>query len=255
VKLHARWSAQALDLPSHATFRCLLDLGGGDLAAGSDYGLALRRGGAWSPFPFPAGARREARRVESLALHEGALHVVSARNHYAWPFAGVARGAGFPRDAYKADIELRAVFAHPDGRLLRAWRTHLEGAGGPGDLISFATDGEQVYAGSLDGRLVVVDGPEIRRFDGPVRYLAWSDGALHVAAAGGLHTWRSGAWSEQSGEPYALHEHEGALYALRGGALWRDGLRLAIPFVRPWSLGSAGVHLAVGEVGGLSMLR
>lgn len=248
-----RWTSSQLGLPAHATFRCLLELPDGGLAAGSDYGLVLRQRGTWAPFPFPRGARREARRVESLALHEGSLVVVSARNQYVWPFSGTARGTGFPRDAYKADIELRAVFSHPDGRLLRAWRTHLDGGEGPGEIISFATDGERVYGGTLDGRLVQVDGDELRRFEGPVRHLAWH-GGLHVAADGGHHVLEGGTWRTTPGEPYGLHAHRGSLYALRRGALWRDGRRLPIELQRPWALGSAGAELAVGEVGRLTFV-
>ena len=252
MKALRRWTASQLALPAHATFRCLLSLGGDDLAVGSDYGLVLYRDRSWAPFPFPRGARREARRVESLALHDGALVVVSARNQYVWPFSGTARGTGFPRDAYKADVELRAVFAHPDGRLLRGWRTHLEGGEGPGELISFTTDGTRVFGGTLDGRLVQVDGAELRRFEGPVRSLAWP-GGLHVAADGAHHLWRDGAWSSTPGEPYALHAHGGALYSLRRGALWCGGQRLPLELQRPWALGSAGRHLAIGEVGRLTI--
>ncbi len=237
----------------------------GGLAAGTDYGLALWRGGAWTPFPFPAGARREARRVESMAVHDGALYVTTAKTWYRWPFAGEAVGRGFGRDAYGVVVELRAFHAGPGG-LLTAWRDRLEGGAGPGDAICFCDTPLGTFCGTLDGQVWRVDGERLRTWESqgrpdPVRYLAWAHGRLWVSAGGALHTWDGERWEQREGEPYALHTGpDGSLWTLRRGRLWvsHDGgwpapVDLAVE--RPWALAAVGDTLWVGCVGRILRTR
>ncbi|MCB9742479.1 MAG: hypothetical protein H6740_07770 [Alphaproteobacteria bacterium] len=262
-----RWSAEAMGLPAPATVRCLLHLAPtGDLALGSDYGMVLWRDGHFLPFPFPDGARRESRRVEAMAVHEGALHVATATSSYTWPFHGQAAGRGRPSDGRGGFDDLRALHSS-GGRLLRGWRTHIEGAEGPPECISFATAwAGRVFAGTLDGRLWELDVGEVRRFERggrprPVRHLAFFDDALWVAAAGQLHRFDGQTWTSREGEPTALHvDLEGTLWALEAGRLWRaerGGWPRAaeLHLGRPWALGSEPGALWIGLKGGAARLE
>ncbi len=256
------WRPAEHGLPDHTTYRCLLPLPGGGLAAGTDYGLVLWREQRWQAFPYPRGARRESRRVESLALDGGALVVVTQKNWYRWPFSGEARGRSFRRDAYGVVIELRAVHATGDG-LLEAWADGLRGGDGPRDVIRFATTPEGVFAGTLDGRLHHVDHGELRRFESegrpaPVRHLAWAHERLWVACGGALHTWDGARWTVRPSEPYGLHvDRDGRLWTLRDGRLHRsvDGAwpePVELELVRPWTVTSTETgDLWVGCVGSL----
>ncbi len=267
-----RWTAEELGLPRPATVRCLLSLSSGELALGSDYGMVLLRQGHFLPFPFPAGARREMRRVESLAEHEGVLHVATARGSFAWPFQGEAAGRGLPRDGQDGFDDLRALHAAPWG-LLRGWRTHLEGAEGPPECIAFASLGSRVFAGTLDGRVVELfyRGPslELGRFERegrgrPVRYLAGQHEQLWAACDGQHLRWDGATWrrDERAGgavEPYGYAVEPGRLWALARGGLWlSDGGWLepvVVDLIRPWALVVHGGDLFVGCKGGLVRLR
>ncbi len=235
------------------------------LAAGTDYGLVLFQQDQWTAFPYPQGARREGRRVESMALHQDTLYVATQKNWYRWPFEGEAIGRGFERDAYRVVIELRAFHAGEQG-LLTAWRDRLEGGEGPGDLICFVTTPLGVFGGTLDGLLWHVNQGRVRRFERegeaePVRYLAWAHDRLWVAAAGALHTWDGETWDHRQGEPYALHTGpDGTLWTLREGGLHasREGdwpRPVDLPLVRPWALAAVGEHLWIGCVGRLVRAR
>lgn len=259
MKLEKSWSCEELGLPGHATVRCLLVLPTGDLAVGSDYDMVLWRSGSFLPFPFPEGARRESRRVEAMAVFDGALHVATQRSVYVWPFRGVAAGRGHPSDGREGFDELRALHATPE-RLLFGWRTHLEGAEGPADTISFATAWSgRVFAGSADGTLAELDRGPLRRFERggrpqPVRQLAFFDDQLWVGAAGGLHRWDEHTWREEPDEPTAFQPVDGRLYLLRAGALWVADptlRRLPLTLRWPWTLGSTPGRLWVGCRGGL----
>jgi hypothetical protein len=269
LEVLGRWPAAALGLPEHATFRCLLPLPGGGMALGSDYGMALWRGGAFEPFPFPEGARRESRRVESMAVYGGVLYLASAKNWYTWPFEGEAAGRGLPRDEHGVVDDLRC-FHVSGGRLITAWRTRMEGADGPPDAICFTESPAGTWAGTIDGGLYRLD-PEgatlVRRFsdaDGkpwPVRYLAWTRGGLWVAAGRALHRLEGDTWTSREGEPYALlAAADDRLWTLRAGALWVDDgrwtRRVEAGLTRPWSLGQdAGGALWIGELGRVSRVR
>lgn len=267
MRVLARWSAEELGLPRPATLRCLLSLSSGDLALGSDYGMALLRGEHFLPFPFPAGARREMRRVESMAEHEGELYVATARGEFRWPFQGLAAGRGLPRDGTGGYDDLRAVFAAPWG-LLRGWRTHLEGAEGPGECIAFCKLGQRVFAGTLDGRFVELfaQGPhrELRRFERggkgrPVRYLAGALGRVWLACDGLHYRYDGQGWEQHEVEPYGYASGSGLLYAIARGGLWRSTggwlEPLTVDLVRPWALALHGGELFVGCKGGLVRLR
>lgn len=262
-----RWSSEELGLPRPATPRCLLSLSQGDLAVGSDYGMVLRRGEHFLPFPFPAGARREMRRVESMAEipgeQGGCLHVATARGSFTWPFRGEAAGKGLPRDGEGGFDDLRALHAAPWG-LLRGWRSHLEGAEGPGECIAFASLGERVFAGTLDGRFVELfeSGPqrELRRFTRggkgrPVRYLAAAHGSIWLACDGAHYRWDGELWSQDQVEPYGYASEPGRLWAIARGGLWLSTGGWPSPveaeLVRPWALAVHGGELFVGCKGGL----
>ncbi|MCP4808149.1 MAG: hypothetical protein GY913_31165 [Proteobacteria bacterium] len=259
-----RWTAEELGLPAPATIRCMLRLSNGDLALGSDYGMVLWRDGHMLPFPFPIGARREMRRVEALAEHDGVLHVATMKGRFTWPFRGEAAGKGLPLDGRGGFDDIRSLHARPDG-LLVGWRTHLEGGKGPGDCLCFADFDGGVVAGTMDGRFVQVDGDEIRRFerDGkgrPIRYMAAAFGHVWLAAVEAHHRWDGGRWSSSEVEPYALHTDDaGRLWMLARGGLWvsEDGSwprRLDVALDRPWALGSVPGELWVGRRGGLVRL-
>lgn len=259
MKLERRWSCAELGLPVHATVRCMLALPTGDLAIGSDYDMLLWRNGQLLAFPFPEGARRESRRVESMAVFEGALHVATQRSVYVWPFRGVASGRGHPGDGLEGFDELRALHATKD-RLLYGWRTRLEGGVGPPDTISFATAWQgRVFAGSASGALWEVDVGPIRAFEArgrpqPVRQLAFAHRQLWVGAAGALHRWDGAAWRSEPGEPTAFAAVEDRLYLLKEGGLFvadPEPRRLPHTLSWPWALGSTPGRLWVGCRGGL----
>jgi hypothetical protein len=253
------WTTDALGDEAIATVRCIGALPGGGVALGSDYGLVTWQRERFAAFPWPKGARREARRVEALASTDSTLHVATSQALYTWDYRGEPRSRKHGADAEEGYDDVLALHATGD-RLLVGWRTRLEGGVGPADTLCFASDPNGVvYAGTRHGELHVVDGGgPIRSFvDGkprPVRHLAWSDGALFVAAAGALHRFDGTRWTTHGGEPGALHvDEEGRLWAVHEGGvhLWWAGAlrRVPVTFDRPWSLGSSPGALWVGGVG------
>jgi hypothetical protein len=250
------WSTSEIGDEPIATVRCATALPGGGVALGSDYGLTLQFAGRFHPFPWPEGARREARRVEAMAVHRGELVVATSQAIFQRAPGGPVRVRKHGADDEGGWDEVRALLASAD-RLLVAWRTHLEGAVGPRDTLALAeSPGGVVYAGTASGELHVADGGgPIRRFGGdrarPVRHLAFADGALWAAAAGELHRFDGASWSSRPPEPTALAaDGAGRLWALQEGALHVvDGgwLRpVPVPLERPWSIAAASGAVWVG---------
>lgn len=261
-----RWTAAEIGDEPVATIRCLEPIPGG-LAIGSDYGLTIwREGGQFTPFPWPAGCRREARRVEAMAFEQGAfdggagaLWIGTMQNLLRW-----APGSGeISVGRHGADLEggwddLLSLLAQPGaagrpGRLLAGYRTRLAGGVGPADTLSMAADpAGVVFAGTRGGEIHVVDGGGpirgfvTRKYDGsfkghPVRHLAFAGGQLHAAAGGAWHRFDGCRWTVTAPEPTALYtDHRGRLWAIvEGRVCCFDGDRLAplpLPVTRPWSL-------------------
>lgn len=248
-----RWSTAEIGDAPVATVRCLLPFPGG-VALGSDYGLTLARGEQFRPFPWPEGARREARRVEAMAFHRGQLLVGTQQVLVAWDLRGPATVRRHARDGEDGWDDLRCMLSDGD-RLLVGWRTHLEGGRGPGEVLSLAEAEGVIYAGTLGGELHVVDGGLVRRFADhkgrPVRHLAFADGALWVAAAGQLHRFDGCSWTASGPEPTALAtDPTGRLWAIVEGRLHvgdGSGLReLPLPLERPWALAAVPGALWIG---------
>lgn len=264
MRILQSWSSEQLGQPPHATFRALLPIPGG-VALGSDYGLVLWRDGAFSPFPFPKGARREMRAVTDLALHDGSLWVATERGHFEWPFSGIAAGKGFPQDGTGGFDDLRALHAAP-GRLLMAWRTHLDGGDGPPEGMSFCTAWQdRVFMGTRDGRLHHIDAGPIRTFEHagkgrPVRHLAYACGHVWAAAAAALWRWDGTTWDATPGEPVAMAvDARDRLWTLGQGRLWCSPFGdwpepVAVPLQRPWQLTAVDDTLWVGRRGGVTLL-
>lgn len=266
------FAAAELGEDPRATFRCLAALPKGGVALGSDYGLTIwtPRAG-FTPFPWPAGARRENRRVEALLATDACLYVATQQALFTWDYASEPRARKHPADAEEGWDDLLAMASGPRGPVF-AWRTRLEGGVGPADVLSFAADPNGVlYAGTRGGEIHVVDGGgPIRSFAGekvlregpvgpvgrPVRHLAWADGHLWACAAGALHRFDGARWSAEPGEP-------GALSVDAGGRLWlvRDGgvyvresgalRRVEVPIARPWAILGVPGAIWVGGVGGV----
>lgn len=271
------WTTAAIGDEAVATVRCIAALpahfGPGAVALGSDYGLTLWTRDGFTPFPWPRGARREARRVEALAASDTTLHVGTSQVLTTWDGVGEPRSQRHAADQEDGYDDLLALLA-VDARVLRAYRTRFEGGAAPPDVLCLAADPAGiVYAGTRRGELHVVDGGgPIRTFEEPgaarprpVRHLAWADGALYVAAAGALHRFDGARWTAEPGEPVALATDAGGrLWMVREGALrvrWAGAFRPVPlveeanvrpevrPEVRPWSLGVTGDAVWVGGVG------
>ncbi|MEN9786455.1 MAG: hypothetical protein RLZZ299_1719 [Pseudomonadota bacterium] len=259
----AHWDAADLGQDPTATFRCVHPLPGGGVALGSDHGLVLCRDGRFESFPWPAGARREARRVEALAVHDSVLHVATAQGRWTSDLrTGRVAGQRHPPDDEGGQDELCALLS-VGGRLLEAWRTRLVGGRGPADTLAMAADPHGVvYAGTRQGALHVVDGDSarpVRTFGDsrprPIRHLAWARGALWVAAAGALHRFDGCAWHAIPGEPTGLAvDRRGTLWALHEGGLAQvagaPGAEVLVPvdlaLERPWALAVSGDVLWIG---------
>ncbi len=250
------WSCAEIGETDVATVRCVHALPGGAVALGSDYGLTVWKNGAFTPFPWPPGARREARRVEAMAVFRGHLHVASSQMLYAWDFGTKVTSQRHGPDEEDGYDDLNALLAAGD-RLYAGYRTHFLGGVGPVDTLALASDpAGVVYAGTRSGELHVVDGGgPIRTFADarprPVRHLAWAEGCLWVAALGTLHRFDGAAWSAQGPEPTALTvDAEGRLWALADGALHvlaHGALhRVPVPLERPWSLAAVPGALWIG---------
>ena len=260
IRAIQHWTAEALGLPAHAVLRCIQPLEDGSIVVGSDFGLTCVEGSLAHPISFPKGSRREARDVLSMALLGGHLHVATARGVYLWK-EDILEGRGLPPDGAGGFDDLFAVHDH-HGRLIRAWRTHLEGGEGPPGVqcLSSTPEGE-LYAGTTDGQLVHVNHGTIQRFEleghsAPVRHLEWCQEALWIAAAGALHRWDQQAWSSQDGEPVALcADSQDRLWLLAAEQLHvieAGERRLAVSDLRrPWCLAATDSTLWVGARGGL----
>ena len=247
------WSCADIGDEAMATVRCAEPIPGG-VALGSDYGLTLWRGGKFERFPWPAGARREARRVEAMAVFNGELVVATSQSMVTWNFRSEPTIRKHRPDAEGGWDEVRALL--PAGnRLLTAWRTGLEGASGPAEIFSLANAGNVTYAGTGSGDVHVVNGGRVRALtEGgrhAVRHLAFADGILH-AAAGGKHYLFDGAnWSASAPEPTAFSvDRVGRLWLLAEGRVFgfrRGGsVSVSAEVERPWCLAASAGRLWIG---------
>lgn len=250
------WTTAEIGDTPVATVRCAEPLPGGGVALGSDYGLTLWQNGAFQPFPWPRGSRREARRVEAMAVSGGRLWIATTQALYDWDFAAKVGNRRHGEDEEGGYDDLTAMLSTGD-RLLLGYRTRFEGASGPRDVLAMARDPSGVvYAGTRHGELHVIDacGP-VRVFADskprPVRHVAFAQGALWVASAGALHRFDGAAWSSSTPEPTALavdrHDRlwalaEGGLHLLDGGAL----RPVPVALERPWSLATTPGALWIG---------
>lgn len=241
-----------------ATIRVFTPIPGG-MAIGSDKGLTLHIRGRFEPFPWPLGVRKEARRVEAMAVSGTTLHVATSQALVTWGFRGEPTSRKHGPDQEEGHDDLNAMIAAGD-RVVLGYRTRLVGGRGPADVLAFAADPTGVvYAGTRAGELHVVDGGgPIRAFvDGkprPIRHLAWADGALWVAAIGALHRFDGASWTSEPGEPGALAtDDHGRLWFIRDGAVFvRESTgdrRVEVGMERPWSLGFTPGSAWVGGVG------
>lgn len=257
------WTMESIGDAATATARILCTMPGG-VAIGSDYGLTLWSRAGFRPFPWPRGARREARRVEALAATAGALYVGTSQTLYTWDHRGEPKAQKYGADQEGGYDDLLALYA-TESRLLSGYRTRLDGGAGPADTLCFAADPTGVvYAGTRAGEVHVVDGGgPIRTFGDdkprPVRHLAWADGALFVAAAGGLHRFDGAGWATVGPEPGALAtDSSGRLWAIVEGGLavwWEGALHpVPVPLDRPWSLAATPDALWIGGVGAVGRL-
>ncbi len=278
-----RWRAQDVGEHPAATIRTLLSLPDGRLALGSDYGLFFWSDGRFVPFEWPVGARREARRVEALAVAGGVLYVGTAQSLYRVPLGASGLDLTEPsaqrhgRDQEDGWDDLLALC--PFGAsLLVAWRTRLQGGEGPADCLCLAAgevDGVlRAWGGTRTGELHEINVGRLRKFEAgeqravrgartptrlpPIRHVAFAAGSLWVAVAGGLHVYRAGTWSaarradgQLCTEPTALHvAPDGALWAIMDGEIFRrDGeilRRVDLKTERPWCLAVHQGRLWVG---------
>lgn len=254
------WTTAQIGDTDVATVRCVQPLPGGRVALGSDYGLTIvtssRSEDTFTPFPWPLGSRREARRVEAMAVHEGALHVATSQTSYVWDFGGKVSSKRYGADKEDGYDDLNALLS-VGSRLYTAYRTRFEGGVGPDDALSLAADPSGVvFAGTRDGELHVIDGcGPIRRFADhkprPVRHLAFAEGALWVAAREALHRFDGAAWTERGPEPTGFTvDGFGRLWALAEGKLHvlRDGwiAPVDVALERPWSIAAVPGALWIG---------
>lgn len=249
------WSTLEIGDVEVATVRCVEPIPGG-VALGSDYGLTLEKGGTFTPFPWPKGSRREARRVEAMAVHQRHLHIATSQTLYVWDFAARVTSRRHGPDLEDGFDDLNALLA-ANGRIYAGYRSRFEGGDGPLDALSLAADSAGVvYAGTRSGEIHVVDGGgPIRKFADhkprPVRHLAFAEGALWVSALGALHRFDGASWTTQTPEPTALAvDPEGRLWALAEGRLFVlvDGAleRVEVALERPWSLAAVPGAIWIG---------
>ena len=264
-------STRDLGDDERATFRCIVALPRGRVAIGSDYGLAIGNLQGFQPFPWPAGARRENRRVEAMLATDTSLLIGTQQALFTWDYRSEPHAKKYPADSDGGYDDLLAMAPGP----LTAWRTRLEGGVGPPDILAFASDPNGVtYAGTRTGEVWVVNGGgPIRTFatervlregpDGvaarPVRHLAWADGHLWVAAGGELHRFDGASWASEPGEPGALASDEaGRLWMVRGGQVWvREGGTdrvIDVAVSRPWALCGVPGGMWVGGVGSVGFV-
>lgn len=249
------WSTAEIGDADVATVRCVQPIPGG-VALGSDYGLTLAKGDRFTPFPWPLGSRREARRVEAMAVHERCLHVATSQTLYVWDFAQKVTSRRHGPDAEDGFDDLNALLS-ANCRIYAGYRARFQGGDGPLDTLALTADPSGVvFAGTRDGQLHAVDGGgPIRTFADhkprPVRHLAFAEGALWVAALDALHRFDGASWSAQTPEPTGLAvDPEGRLWALAEGRLFvlDDGaLRpVDVALERPWALAAVPGALWIG---------
>jgi hypothetical protein len=251
------WSVGEIGDEPIATVRCIVALPDG-VALGSDYGLVLWRRGRFEAFPWPAGCRREARRVEAMVLHGSVLVVATSQATVRWDFRATPTFQKHPQDDEGGWDEVRCL--HTDGpSLLAGFRTGLVGGAHVGLREVFALadlPGGVVVAGTVAGELHVLgaDAPPRTLATGrhqPVRHLAFADGVLHAAAGNRHHRWDGAAWTSCAPEPTAFAvDRRGRLWMLAEGRLfaWTRGgpIAIPVPLDRPWSLCAAGDRLWIG---------
>ena len=233
----------------------------GSIVAGSDHGIVLLSDDSIFPAPFPQGSRKEARDVLSLAWHQETLHIATSRGQYTWELEGPVTGRGLPKDGVGGFDDLRCIYSAGD-RLLKGWRTHLEGGQGPPEALCFARDDQdRVYVGTSSGLLTELNGSELEQYrrDGhasPVRHLAWCQNALWIAAAGALHKRTPAGQDSRPREPLALcSDHLNRLWSIEGNQLavgqgdWPTPIPVSLE--RPWCLAASQDALWVGARGGI----
>lgn len=254
-----RIEARKHDLPD-VVVRTLVALPDG-VAVGTDQG-AWRFDGRFSEFPYPSGARRM--RVEAMAVHDGRWIVASQEAWYELDLrTGAVTSRRLPPDGDDGRDDVRAMLA--TDRLYVGWRCRFEGGEGPTEACSLAADPDgAVWAGTLDGRLWLVDGGEIRRFGAgkgrPVRHLAFALGRLHAAADGHHWAFDGATWTSRAGEPTSMAaDPAGRLWTVRDGRVWADDgrgpKRQDVPLDRPWCLLGTPAGALVGGPGGIVEVR
>jgi hypothetical protein len=231
------------------------------VAVGTDQG-AFRFDGAFSEFPYPSGARRM--RVEAMASFDGRWIVASTEAWYELDLGtGAVVSRRLPPDGDDGRDDVRAMLA--TDRLYVGWRCRFEGGEGPNEACALAADSDgRIWAGTLDGRLWLVDGGEIRRFGAgkgrPVRHLAFALGRLHAAADGRRWSFDGASWASEAGEPTSMAADPAQrLWTVRDGHLWADDGRgprqVVLPMERPWCLLGTPTGALVGGPGALVEVR
>mgnify|MGYP001212373584 CR=1 FL=1 len=252
--------AETLGLPAHSVFRPAQALPDGRVVVASDYGAVIFQGDDVTPFPFPKGARKENRDIQSIAWAGGELHLISSKNAFRWDGSDSVRARHFPKDGDGGYEELRLVFESPDGPI-EAWRMHTVSAGqshASKDLLSMATDGARIFTGSRCGELALFQGQVLHQFDSePIRHLHWAMGRLWIGAGGQLWSWKDSLVSHPGPPPFGLagvpNERPWVLDPLGLHQLREDGSRepMARGIDQPWSLSVTPGQIWVGRRGGL----
>lgn len=256
------WSCRDIGDDPSATVRCAVAIPGG-VALGSDYGLTTWRDGQFKPFPWPEGARREARRVEAMVVHAGALVVATSQSLVRWDFRGEPVVKKHAADEEGGWDELRCCLSSGP-RLYMGWRTRLEGGQGPAETFALCEAEGVVYAGTGAGEIFLVDGGKLCDLSperaAPVRHLAYADGRLYAAAGGLTHVYDGVAWGAAAPEATAFAvDRWQRLWSIAEGRLFVTTRRGPAPvhadLERPWSLAATGDSLWIGGKGRVWRLR
>ena len=255
------WSNADLALPADATVRIFAALPDGRIAVGSDMGASIGGPAGFEAFPWPGGSRRS--RVEAMTVADGVLTLATTEAVFELPVGGVVKSRRLPPDDDDGRDDVRAMLGVGTRRYV-GWRCRFEGGVGPPEALALAAGAGQIWAGTRDGELHVVDGGgPIRTFGEPkrrpVRHLAFARGALWVAADGALHRFDGASWSRAGTEPTALHtDTDDNLWLVRDGAVWlaSDDAMTAFPadVTRPWCLLVHAGSLWIGHPGGLTQV-
>jgi hypothetical protein len=233
----------------------------GRIAVGSDMGASIGGPAGFEAFPWPGGSRRS--RVEAMTVADGVLTLATTEAVFELPPGGVVKSRRLPPDDDDGRDDVRAMLGVGNQRYV-GWRCRFEGGVGPPEALALAAGAGQIWAGTRDGELHVVDGGgPIRTFGEPkrrpVRHLAFARGALWVAADGALHRFDGASWSRAGSEPTALHtDADDNLWLVRDGAVWlaSGDAMTAFPadVTRPWCLLVHGGSLWIGHPGGLTQV-